>query len=1060
MSSTQKNYTAQIAPLLFGSGLCALIYQVAWQREFRLIFGASTAATAAVLAIFIAGLGIGGLLLGSYADRHKRPLSFYALLETLIALSSAATPGLLYLVRKIYLSTGGSLTLGLTSATLLRLVLATLVLAVPTLLMGGTLPAAARSIESEEDEGRRRVALLYGINTLGAVAGCLLSTFCMLEFLGTRQTLWSACLVNLLVAVTAWHLAAKMPSQEDKPTAKAEEEPLVEQTSEKPTPTWFVLLAAAVVGFAFFLMEMVWYRMLAPLLGGSIFTFGLILAFALLGIGLGGLACAFFGQRRRATLAGFAYTCLFEALTMAIPYALGDRLAVLALQLRSLGALGFSGHLLAWSAISAIAVFPAAFVSGVQFPLLIALLGQGRKNVGRQIGQAYAWNTVGAIAGSLAGGFGLLPLLGAQGCWRGVCLGLDVLGLLALILASRLALQRIRSNPAYVPPIMLFVICFFLTMAQGPTSAWRHSAIGVGLEALNPPNSNGIQAFLNNKRGRIVWQAEGVESCVALDTHLGYSLVVNGKNDSNVKRDAGTTIMSGVLGPILHPNVRQAMIVGLGTGSTAGWLGKVQGIEQVDVVELEPAILEIARRCGPANCFVMDNPKVKTVIGDAREVLLTSRKRYDMIFSEPSNPYRAGIASLFTREFYESASSHLGDNGLFLQWVQTYQIDAETLCTIYATLASVFPYVETWQTRPGDMLLVASKTPVRYDAQQLRERMGRDGIRQALLAGWHVDDLEGLLSHYVAGPSLAQHIARREGKSLNTDDKTRIEFGFARTADVGNLIEVNDLRQFVRSWPDSRPAVSGGQVDWARVEDGQSLLLTVSGHAPSPRPELPPDQQARIRAQIAYQAQDTSGVLSAWQSQPRPPVDSREVLMLAWSYADAGLPQAQPLAEKLRPNYPLEADAVLARLFCRQAKPDACAERLKSLFTSLRETPWLNDTLISNALQTAFEMARKAPRLGPELFALVRKPFCVRTADVDRLGAELELARYATKQQAAEIWKELEPNVPWKVELLSARLACYSRANDTRTRQASADLEHYLTNDPLPLELVLGPSKP
>ncbi|MGN6182714.1 MAG: hypothetical protein ACTHQM_03565 [Thermoanaerobaculia bacterium] len=267
--------------LLFGSGACALMYQTVWLRQFRLIFGASTAASAAVLAIFMLGLGIGGLILGPRADRHPRPLAFYGMLELGVAFSAALTPLLLWVVRWLYLATGGSATLGLTFATLLRLVLAVLVLIVPTFLMGGTLPAAARAITAREDIGRRGMSILYGVNTLGAVTGVLLSTFLLLELFGNRMTLFFAALLNVLIALGAL-LIDRTDTSGEAESVHDEEVP-----ASGRTPRAFVLFASAAVGFTFLLMELVWYRMLAPLLGGTTFTFGLILAIALLGIGAG-----------------------------------------------------------------------------------------------------------------------------------------------------------------------------------------------------------------------------------------------------------------------------------------------------------------------------------------------------------------------------------------------------------------------------------------------------------------------------------------------------------------------------------------------------------------------------------------------------------------------------------------------------------------------------------------------------------------------------------------------------------------------------------------------------
>ena len=483
-----RTRTAPVAALLFGSGFCALIYQTAWLREFRLIFGASTAASSAVLAIFIGGLGVGGLLLGPRADRHQRPLLFYATLEAIVAVFAALSPFLILVARSIYLASGGSMRLGMIAATIERLILSVIVLAVPTIAMGGTLPAAARAVTHAADVRRQDLAVLYAVNTLGAVAGCVLSTFLLLEIYGTRATLWLAAGVNLLIVVVARVIDRTATGSMDREPLWRASDRSVERLAlhgssapdlpaqpDLPDLPVFLLIASGTVGFAFFLMELVWYRMLGPLLGGSVFTFGLVLAIALAGIGLGGLMYALMADDRRATLSGFAVTCLVEASAVAFTFALGDRLAVLALAFVPLGAAGFGAAIAGWTIVASIVVLPPAVVAGYQFPLLIALFGEGREGVGRDVGLAYAANTAGAILGSLAGGFGALPLLSAPGAWRLVALVLVVLGLAATQLAVR------RDRPTLVvPQLALAAIALALLTASGPSSVWRHSGIGAG----------------------------------------------------------------------------------------------------------------------------------------------------------------------------------------------------------------------------------------------------------------------------------------------------------------------------------------------------------------------------------------------------------------------------------------------------------------------------------------------------------------------------------------------------------------------------------------------------
>ena len=776
----------RVAALLFGSGACALTYQTVWLRQFRLIFGASTWATAAVLAIFMAGLGIGSAILGKRADASERPLMYYARLELFIALAAAASPFLLALAARVYFASGGSPALGIAGATLLRLLLSLIVLGPATLLMGGTLPAAARAIESDDDVGRRSVALLYGVNTLGAVAGTLLATFVLLETFGNRLTLFMAVLVNVLVAIVA--RATPVP-----------ERPVVAPSEESGRKrALHVLIAAFLAGFAFLLMELVWYRMLSPILGGTTYMFGLVLAVALAGIGLGGAAYAWL-RRGEATVTGFAMTCSIEALAMAVPFALGDRIAYFANVLRALGTAGFGGHVLGWTIVTLIVVFPAAFASGVQFPMLIGLLGRGREHVGSEIGAAYAWNTAGAIAGSLAGGFGLLPLLTAPGTWR-----------LAIVLLAVLAIAF--SRRALVPAALAILACF----AIGPTAFWRHAGIGAA-RMTHPKSRNELHKQLLESRRMLLWDRDGRESSVATLLANDVSFIVNGKSDGSARGDADTQVMLGVLPAMLHPNPRRALVVGLGTGSTAGWLGVLPTMQRVDVVELEPVVIDVARECSAVNAEALRNPRVHVTIGDAREVLLTSGAKYDVIASEPSNPYRAGIASLLTREFYEAARDRLTADGILAQWTQAYSIDADTMRTIYATLTSVFPNVQTWRTSDGDLVLLASRKPIAIDADALRARLALPAYRVAAMNAWRVGTAEGILSRLIANETFAR-AAASEAITMNTDDRTVIEFGFARSIDEGAGV-LDEIAKNARAMNLVRPAVRGVLDPKANIEN-------------------------------------------------------------------------------------------------------------------------------------------------------------------------------------------------------------------------------------------------
>ena len=991
----------RVAALLFFSGLCALVYQTVWLRQFRLIFGASTAATGAVLAIFMAGLGLGSALLGRRADARERPLLFYGNLELLIALAAAVSPLLLDVAARLYFASGGSPELGTGGATLLRLLLAMLVLGPATLLMGGTLPAAARAVATVDDAGRRSVALLYGVNTLGAVAGALLSTFVLLETFGNRKTLLMAVLVNVLVAMAARSMGRVVP--------------VIEPRTEEEgggTPTLHVYVAAFLAGFAFLLMELVWYRMLSPILGGTTYMFGLILAVALFGIGAGGALYASM-RNARATAGAFAITCSLEALAIAIPFALGDRLALFANVLRGLGAMGFSGHIAAWTLVTFIVVLPAAIVAGYQFPLLIALLGRGRENVGRQIGAAYAWNTAGAIAGSLAGGFGLLPLLSAPGTWRLVALLLTALAAAAIVFALR---ER-EINRVFVTTVLgvAAVVCAF---SLGPTAVWRHSGIGAA-RAPTPESRNELREWINHTRRTIVWEKDGRESSIALVAAADYAFIVNGKSDGAARYDADTQVMVGLLGALLHPNPKTSLVVGLGTGSTSGWLGAIPSMQRVDTIELEPVVIEVARASEPVNANALANPKVHITIADAREVLLASDRTYDLIASEPSNPYRAGVASLFTREFYQAADRRLARGGYLLQWVQAYAMHAETMKTIYATLTSVFPNVQTWWTSRGDFLLVASRERIVIDAATLRARMATEPYRTALFNVWRTESAEQFLGHMVANEVYAAE-ASREWPHVNTDDRTLVEFGFARSLDSSAAL-LGQIATEAAGMKQNRPAWFRGSVDWNRVDANRFHRIA---NATTPL---------------------DLGQLSQW----------------TLAGIETGEQDVEQQIAAVRSRLPIEADILLASLRARQGKLDEAAALLRRALFAFRTDPWPHYDITSHAVVLALRIGRTSSERAKLMFEALSQPFSVRQHENQRRWALIELAPLFNGCGATTLaaLRAIEPNPYWKQNVLELRADCYSRNKlDDLTDRAWDDLLEF--NDASPAQVVKPPVPP
>ncbi|MEE8524410.1 MAG: fused MFS/spermidine synthase [Thermoanaerobaculia bacterium] len=1043
----------RVALLLFGSGFCALVYQVAWLRLLRLIFGASTAATAAVLAVFMAGLGLGSLILGRRADSKPRPLVFYAHLEAGVAVAAALSPWLVTLARQLYFGSGGTAGLGPSAATALQLLLAALVLGIPTFLMGGTLPAAARAVEQVSDAGRRSVALLYGANTAGAVCGALVTTFFALELLGIRKTVWAASLLNLLVALAAYALAGSTRERRAvgpaRPAADRGGEP-----AAAPGPVGVILGAATAAGFAFLLLELVWYRMLAPVLGGSSYTFGLILAMALLGVGAGGFLYAAGARHRRPTLLGLSGVCAAEALCVLLPYALGDRIAVVAMLLRPVGDLSFALLAVVWSVLAGLVVVPAAILAGYQFPLLIALLGTGRQRVGREVGLVYACNTAGAILGSVAGGFGLIALLSAPAAWvLAAVLLLAVAGVVAAVaLRAGAPLGRAGWPAAAAAGSLL------LLSAAGPSAVWRHTPTGAGGMPSSFYGVNDLRKMAHTVRRAIVWERDGRESSVAIHGLDEISFLLNGKSDGSAVKDAPTQVMSGLIGAALHPDPRRALVIGLGTGSSAGWLAEVESVEQVDVVELEPAIVEIARYCAAVNHDVLAHPKVRVMIGDGREMLLTGRGSYDLIFSEPSNPYRAGIASLFTREFYAAAAGRLGDRGLFLQWLQGYHLDSQVVRTVLATLGAVFANVEVWQVHTDDLLLVAGRRPIVHDLERLRKRAAREPLRSAMADVLGVSGVEGFYSGFVAEPAFAASVREAEGDRLNTDDHPIVEFGFARGVGRNLEFSVERLASLARMRGESWPRTRGGTLDRRRVLEAVSARNAMWGVATSYPVSGDAGFDLRVRARNAFVDGDLARARSYWLAQNEDSPHPIDRMLVAESLAEAADPRSLAYASGLEAaGRRVAAGAVRARFHLRRGELQVAARHLVATFRGARDDPWVFRPVLQRAFGLALELARGDSAISSELFAALAEPFAVRLFDELRLRARLEVAQSTDFEDlCGEALAPFEPHVPWEQGFLTLRHQCYQASGQVLERRARADLDSFLANAPSRLRITSG----
>ena len=607
--------------------------------------------------------------------------------------------------------------------------------------------------------------------------------------------------------------------------------------------------------------------------------------------------------------------------------------------------------------------------------------------------------------------------------------------------------------------VLLTAAALLMLRVPGPTSAWRQNPIGAGrVEGGTVTSPNAKEEWLRNMRRYISYQVDGVESCLGISISSGVSFMTNGKSNGHAVYDASTQVMIGLLGGILQPHATRALVLGLGSGSTAGWLGDISSMERVDVVEPERAVLKVAEVCAPVNRNVLANPKVHIRIGDAREALFTTSEQYDLIVSEPWNSDRAGVASLYTREYYDAAARRLRPGGLFLQFVQAYEVDSSTIRSIFTTLAASFAKVETWQTNGTDLLFVGSIEPVRYDAEVLRLRIAQEPFKTALTKIWRVTDVEGLLAHYIANDSFSRKIAGTEKSISNTDDRNAVEFAFARTVGRFKGFEISQLREIAHRQGEDRPAITG-TVDWTSVIDQNATIYTALGQTHPPAYSfLDFDQRRRVAAQSAYIDENVSTALQLWQSQPRDAENLTESAMMAELLAAAADENALKYIEKVAPLNSGEASMLLGLLRFKQGRGTEATDALESAFESLRTDPWAMPLVATHSFGVAEQISEqdRGAALSPRLYRALEKPFAVNLAESNRrkslalIASDIDqrgFTEYSRKAIAA-----FEPNVPWDREFLRVRRDCYRALSDPRADKAEQELSQFLANEPVPLE--------
>lgn len=763
---TSRRYLPLLLVLFVGSGCAALIYQIVWFQLLQLVIGSSAVSLGVLLGTFMGGMCLGSLALAQVISARPHPLRVYALLELGIAAFAILALFLIPIVGEVYSAFGGQ---GI-GGVFLRAVMCAVCLLPPTVLMGATLPAIARWLRNTPG-GVSWLGYFYAGNTAGAVFGCLLAGFYLLRVHDMATATYVAVLINVAVAAMGLGLASE--TQHD---ASANDDSSAAAAIAKGGAP--VYLTIALSGFTALGAEVIWTRDLSLLLGGTTYTFSIILAVFLIGIGLGSSAGSYVTRDL-----------------------LRPRLALGICQLLLVAAIGWTAYAISnslpyWPVIPEIvsspwylfqldlvrctfAILPAACLWGASFPLALAAIATERQDPGRMVGAVYAANTVGAIAGALVFSTVLIPALGTQNAQR-----------------VMMAVALVAAGLALFPLLRLTRTGFGLAGAATLAALLIWSVSPLPFEMV---------AFGRQAAGRLgtvteLYRGEGMNSTIAVSEPLQNPgtrhFHVAGKVEaSNTPQDMRLQLLLGNLPALFHPRPQKVLVVGFGAGVTAGSFVPHPDLKRLVICEMEPLVPQATSRFfGKENQNVFVDPRVQITYDDARHFIRTTTETFDIITSDPIHPWVKGAATLYTREYFEQVKARLNPGGVVTQWVPLYQSNDATVASEIATFLAVFPNATVWgNPRNGvgfDVVLLGSVEPARIDLDAIDARLARAdhaGVAAVLANVGFLTATDVLATFAGMARDLDPWLQHAE---INSDSNLRLQYlaGMSSTAQSGGPI--------------------------------------------------------------------------------------------------------------------------------------------------------------------------------------------------------------------------------------------------------------------------------
>jgi spermidine synthase len=767
--------------LLSGAG--GLVYQVVWSRTLTLVFGSTTQGVATVLAAFMGGLALGSWAASRVGDRIAAPLRAYGLLECGVAAAGLGVVLLAPVLDAVYRAVYPVAELSLPALTLVRFLLASAFLLPATTLMGATLPVLSAHLERRSGIEGHGASKLYTVNTLGAVLGAAAAGFWLLPAAGILGSTLAAAGSNLLAAAGAFLLArregaAPRPGPPPAAPARVHEAPPAEPLGLEARAG--AAAALAVSGAGALVLEVAWTRTLSLVLGSSTHAFTVMLATFLIGLALGSAAATRRLGRIRNPLAAFALCELGVGAAVYLGVFVFPELPYAFLALfRAAGAAPLWFQAGRFALAASVMLVPTALL-GATFPLAVRCWRMGASEAARPVGKLYAANTLGAIAGSVAAGFLLIPHVGLrQTLIAGALVNLSIGAFLLAVQPS--------GRPAARYGIAGAVVLLLPALPLG-APPWNPLLMTSGVFQYASQYNESFRTrreFLDYHRShKHLYYRDGPTTTVtvekrpaARDGRVWLVLTVNGKVDASTTADMDTQVLLGHLPMLAAAEARRVMVVGWGSGVTAGAVLRHPEVAALRAVEIEPAVLEASRFFQEFNHDPFADPRLRIEINDARHALLVDRGTYDVIISEPSNPWLAGPSRLFTREFFLLARDRLAPSGILCQWLQLYGLDPDAYRALIRTLHGVFDHVAVFKGSRADTLVMASPAPIRFDLARMRARMAAPAVASDL-ARIGLEGPASLLARFRVGGAAVRAFAG-EGP-INTDDNALLEFAALR----------------------------------------------------------------------------------------------------------------------------------------------------------------------------------------------------------------------------------------------------------------------------------------